>query len=183
MPVQAATTSAMSSGETSSLSSRSPPCASSARLLVLELACELRQAPVAQLGGALQVAVALRALGLLAGLLDLRLGVLDGGDAGLLGLPALGQHGQLGTHALELAGERVATLLGGSVGLARERGVLDLELLRPALQHVELVRHRVDLDAQPARGLVDQVDRLVGQEAVGDVALGERAPRRSARRP
>ena len=142
-------------------------------LLVLELACELGQAPVAQLGGALQVAVALRALGLLAGLLDLRLGVLDRGDAGLLGLPALGQHGQLGAHALELAGERRAALLGGGVGLARERGVLDLELLRPALQHVQLVRHRVDLDAQPAGGLVDQVDRLVGQEAVGDVALGE----------
>ena len=68
----------------------------------------------------------------------------------------------------------VATLLGGRVGLARERGVLDLELLRAALEHVELVRHRVDLDAQPAGGLVDQVDRLVRQEAVGDVALGER---------
>ncbi len=61
----------------------------------------------------------------------------------------------------------------GSVGLARERGVLDLELLGAALEHVELVRHGVDLDAQPAGGLVDEVDRLVGQEAVGDVALGE----------
>ena len=142
-------------------------------LLVLELPRQLRQAPVAQLGGALQVAVALGALGLLAGLLDLRLGVLDRGDAGLLGLPALGQHAQLGAHALQLAGQRGATLLGGGIGLARERGVLDLELLRAALEHVELVRHRVDLDAQPARGLVDQVDRLVGQEAVGDVALGE----------
>src|SRR3954453_13838161 len=32
-------------------------------------------------------------------------------------------------------------------------------------------RHR--LDAHPRAGLVDQVDRLVGQEAVGDVAVGE----------
>ena len=35
------------------------------------------------------------------------------------------------------------------------------------------MRHGVDLDAQAAGRLVDQVDRLVGQEAVGDVALGE----------
>ena len=31
------------------------------------------------------------------------------------------------------------------------------------------------LDPHPRRGLVDQVDRLVGQEAVGDVAVGELA--------
>ena len=42
-------------------------------------------------------------------------------------------------------------------------------------------RHR--LDARARGGLVDQVDRLVGQEAVGDVAVGQlggcaRAPRR-----
>ena len=33
---------------------------------------------------------------------------------------------------------------------------------------------RVDLDAQPRGRLVDQVDRLVGQEAVGDVAVRQR---------
>ena len=32
---------------------------------------------------------------------------------------------------------------------------------------------RVDLHPQPRGGLVDEVDRLVGQEAVGDVAVGE----------
>ena len=36
------------------------------------------------------------------------------------------------------------------------------------------VGHRVDLDAQAAGRLVDEVDRLVGQEAVGDVAVRER---------
>ncbi len=38
---------------------------------------------------------------------------------------------------------------------------------------VDLGGHRVDLDAQAARGLIDEVDRLVGQEAVGDVAVRE----------
>ena len=36
---------------------------------------------------------------------------------------------------------------------------------------VELRRHRVDLHPQPRRGLVDQIDRLVRQEPVGDVAV------------
>ena len=36
------------------------------------------------------------------------------------------------------------------------------------------MRHRVDLDTQPAGRLVDEVDRLVRQEAVRDVALRER---------
>ena len=42
------------------------------------------------------------------------------------------------------------------------------------VQLVQFLGLAVDLHAQPARRLVDQVDRLVGQEAVGDVAVGER---------
>ena len=36
---------------------------------------------------------------------------------------------------------------------------------------------RVDLHAQLRRGLVDQVDRLVGQEAIGDVAVRQHGGR------
>ncbi len=39
------------------------------------------------------------------------------------------------------------------------------------VDHVDLGRHGVDLDAEPAGGLVDEVDRLVRQEAAGDVAV------------
>ena len=46
---------------------------------------------------------------------------------------------------------------------------------------VELDRHRVDLHPEARRGLVDEVDRLVRQEPVGDVALAERR-RRDERR-
>ena len=59
------------------------------------------------------------------------------------------------------------------VGLLRERGALDLELTDAPLDHVDLERHRVDLDAQARRRLVDEVDRLVGQLAAGDVAVGQ----------
>ena len=52
-----------------------------------------------------------------------------------------------------------------------ERGLLDLELADASLDDVDLERHRVDLDAQARRGLVDEVDRLVGQLTAGDVAV------------
>ena len=60
---------------------------------------------------------------------------------------------------------------GGGVGLLAQRLALDLELHDPAGDLVQLGRHRVDLGAQPGRRLVDEVDGLVGQEAVGDVAV------------
>ena len=52
-----------------------------------------------------------------------------------------------------------------------EGDLLDLQLEDASLDDVDLRRHRVDLDAQLARRLVDEVDRLVGQEAVGEVAV------------
>ncbi len=80
-------------------------------------------------------------------------------------------------------GELVAPFLGlGQLaldGLAhvlrllRHRGELDLELAHAPVGLVELERRRVDLHAQARGGLVDEVDRLVGEEAVGDVTVGQ----------
>ena len=67
--------------------------------------------------------------------------------------------------------ELLQPLLRGLVRLLAQRLALDLELHDAALHFVELGRHRVDLHAQRRRRLVDQVDRLVGQEAIGDVAV------------
>ena len=57
------------------------------------------------------------------------------------------------------------------VGLLGQRRLLDLELADPTLDDVDLERHRVDLDAQARRGLVDEVDGLVGELAGRDVAV------------
>ena len=59
------------------------------------------------------------------------------------------------------------------VRLRAHRGELDLELPHGAVGLVELERARVDLHLQARRGLVDEVDRLVGELPVGDVAVGE----------
>ena len=61
--------------------------------------------------------------------------------------------------------------------LLEQRLALDLELHDAPLDLVDLLRQAVDLDPEPARRLVDQVDRLVGEEAVADVAVGERRRR------
>ena len=61
----------------------------------------------------------------------------------------------------------------GLVVLLHERLFLNLHLSELALLSVNVAGHGVELHPQAAAGLIDQVDCLVGQEAVGDVAVGE----------
>ena len=82
----------------------------------------------------------------------------------------------------DVAAQRLQALLGGLVGLLHERLLLDLHLGELAVGRVNLLRHGVDLDAQAAGGLVHEVDGLVGQEAVGDVAVRRARPRPRWRR-
>ena len=123
--------------------------------------------PVAQLRGAFEVTVALGALGVEAGLFEPFLAGLDRRDRVLLRLPVRDHAVALLLQRLQLGLERLEPLLARLVGLLGERGALDLELADAALDDVDLERHRVDLDAQPRRGLVDEVDRLVGELAAG----------------
>ena len=95
-------------------------------------------------------------------------------DRVLLGRPALLHRAGLLLDVGQFLLECLEPGLGGVVLLLAQRLALDLELDPPPLELVELDRHRVDLHPQAARGLVDEVDRLVGQEALRDVAVGER---------
>ena len=123
---------------------------------------QLRDFAIAQRRRALQVGVALGALGLAVGLLEAGHCFLDRLDRPLLVLPAglhlagaLAQLGELGLDRLAAGNRRLVLLL-------LQRLALDLELLDTALDLVDLGGHRVDLDLQPGGRLVDQVDRLVG---------------------
>ena len=95
-------------------------------------------------------------------------------DGVLLGRPALLHRAGLLLDVGELLLERLEAGLGGVVLLLAQRLALDLELDAAPLELVELDGHGVDLHPQAAGGLVDEVDRLVGQEALRDVAVGER---------
>ena len=57
--------------------------------------------------------------------------------------------------------------------LAAHRFALDLQLNQPAVQPVQDFRFGIDLDPDLGRRFVDQVNRLVGQKAVGDVAVAQ----------
>ena len=98
---------------------------------------------------------------------------LHGADDVLLVLPGRLHAGELLVDLRHLGTQRFEALHARGVALLGERHLLDLELRELAVDGVDLDRHRVDLDTQPARRLIDEVDGLVGKEAVGDVAVRE----------
>ena len=61
----------------------------------------------------------------------------------------------------------------GGVGLLGQGDPLDLELADTPLDDVDLGGQRVDLDAELGGRLVHEVDGLVGEEAAGEVAVGQ----------
>ena len=82
--------------------------------------------------------------------------------------------GELFLQLGELRVQIVEALLRGVVRFLLQRLALDLQLDDAALELVHDLGLGVDLDAHARGRLVDQVDRLVGQEAVGDVAVRQR---------
>ena len=87
----------------------------------------------------------------------------------------------LGLHGVELLFEIggvlpyvVETRFTRRVALLLERLLLDLELRQAPLNDVDFGRHAVDLHLDLRRGLVDEVDRLVREEPIRHVAIGER---------
>ena len=143
----------------------------------LQALLEIAQVAVLDARRALEVAAALRLLELDVLLLDLGLHALDGVELLLLNLPSRGHRAVLLVEVGELLLDRAEALLALGVLLELERLALDLELHHAALDLVELRWHRVVLDAQLRRRFIEQIDRLVRQEAVCDVALRQRRGR------
>src|ERR1017187_4338783 len=135
---------------------------------------DLAEAAVAQLGSLFPIAGAAGFLLFLAqGVLLLFEGT-HAGDGALLAIPAFLQGGCLAAHRLQLVFD-VAQALAGSVILLLAEGLaLDFQVRGAAVQVVDFDGHGADLEAQRGAGFVDQVERLVGQETVRDIAVGER---------
>ena len=172
MPVQASTTSAISSGPTSSLTIRSS-AGLLGRLGRLDLLLQLGDPAVEDLRGGAEVTGALEPLGLDPQLVDLLAQLTGALERGLLPLPARLEPAQLLLPVGEVGAQPLEPVLRGVVGLALERELLHLHPVDGAAELVDLDRRALDLHAQPGGGLVDQVDRLVGQLTAGDVAVGE----------
>ncbi len=143
------------------------------RLLLCEDLLELGDLAVADLSGEGKVRIALSAVEPPLGVADVVLRLLDRLDCLLLVLPPGGHLGGALAQVGEVGLDRREPRLRGVVLLLLERLLFDLELGLAPFDLVDLGGDRVDLDLEPRSGLVDQVDRLVGEEPVGDVALGK----------
>ena len=137
----------------------------------LELGLELRQLAVLQLGHLLQLALALQLRDLGADAVDLFLDVGRALHLRLLRLPHLVEVGVFLFQPPDLALDQVEALLRRLVLLLLHRLALDLQLDQAAVEPVHDFRLGVDFHLDARRRLVDQVDGLVRQEAVGDVAV------------
>ena len=128
---------------------------------------------VLELGGLVQVVLPLGLFQFCVGALQVGPDLLDLADGVLLVVPL----GLLGLELLPHVGEFLLDLrqvfLGEAVGLLFQGGLLDLVLDDLPLDHVQLGGHGVDLCADEGAGLVDEVDGLVGEEPVGDVAVAQ----------
>ena len=142
-------------------------------LLLLQLTLQLGQAAVFQLGGFIQIVLGLGLFQLGRNLLDVlpqlahlfngRLFVLP---PGLHGLEVLPQVGQFLLNIFQM-------LLCQPVGLLFQGGLLDFQLHDLAVDLVQLGGHGVHLGANHGAGLVHQIDGLVGQKPVADIAVGQ----------
>ena len=92
---------------------------------------------------------------------------------GLLRLPDFLQVGKLALDLFDFLVQQLDLLEGRCVRILFHRLALYLELNKATFQFVHRLRLGIDFHPDAAGGLVDQVDRLVGQLPVGDVALGQ----------
>ena len=173
MPVQRSTIFAISSSVT--LSRRRllclALCASSS--LVRELLLQLGQLAVFQARGRLEVIALLGLLDLRAQRFDALAELLHLADGVFLVFPLRFRRVELLAQLGKLLAQLSQTPLRKLVSLVLERGLLNLHLDDLAAHDVQLGRHGVHLGADHGAGLVDEVNGLVGQEAVGDIPVGE----------
>ena len=138
---------------------------------LLELGLERRQLAVLQLRHPLPIALAARLFHRELDLVDLFLDVRAGFDLRLLGLPHFVEVRVLLFEARDLVFDRCKTLFGRLVLLLLYRFALDLELNQSPVEPVHRFGLGVDFHLDARGRFVDKIDRLVRQEAVGDVPM------------
>ena len=173
MPVARDTTSAISSAPTCVRSSLRLLRLSLRAVGLLELRFQLRQPAVLQLGHLLPVALALAPLPSAACSFSISSLMCCAALHLRPSRPSRSSSRSAYSRSSRSISSSISArrLLRGLVLLLLHRLALDLQLDQAALEPVHRLRLGVDLHLDARRRLVDQVDRLVGQEAVGDVAV------------
>jgi hypothetical protein len=180
------TTSAMSSSSTPFASAAAIACAASEFFrLLLQMPLEFHSFPVLELGGAIQVVLALRLFDCDLGLLYLLASWRQPLGAPLLGLPARGE--RVGIRRLRSASSfssLPARFADAWVFLFAQRFALDLELhdAAPRFSSISAGMESISVRRRAAASSTRSI-ALSGRKAVGDVAAGEKRPRPPAPRP
>ena len=138
---------------------------------VLELLLELRNAAISEFAGALIFAATLRIGEFHPQLVELGLEFLRVRQLVLFALPATGQFGRRLLELSQLLLQFLEAVLRARIGFLLERSLLGLEPFDFALDRVQRFWLGGNLHLTAGGRLVDQVDRLVGQEPVGDVPV------------
>ncbi len=138
-----------------------------------ERTLHLGNLPVEQSRSLLEVTLALRTLRLHFELVEALFQFTHLVDGGAFLLPAVLQFGEGCTALGEVVAQGGEASLRGVVLLAFESKFLELEAVDRTAELVDLDRRRVDLHPQSRRGLINEVDGLVGEFAAGDVAVRE----------
>ena len=140
---------------------------------LFQAALEIGKAAVLELRRLVEVLAALRFLDTAASLFDLLLQLAHLPDGAFLLFPLIAHCPGLRLQIGQLRPQRLQPFPAGAVLFFEQGSFLDLQLRRAPHRLVDLGRHRIDLRAYKGAGLVDEVDRLVGQEAVADVPVRE----------
>ena len=140
-----------------------------------DLILKLGDHVVIQVGGPLLVPPAGSQIGLLPHLLESLLDILNLVDVAFLPFVSESQRCQLFLDLSELLFDISQSLLGCRVGILFlfQCSCLDLELQFASLQVIDLFRLRVELHPHVGASLVDQIDRLVGQEPSRNVSVSQ----------
>ena len=146
-----------------------------------QLGFEVGDDAVGQFARTGQIACALGLLQFGARMVERLLHLAGAGHFVPFGLPAGGQGGGFFLEVAKFLFKLRQPVLGGLIRLLFQRLGLDLPLQDIAVERVEFFRFAIHFHTQARRRLVHQVDGLVGQEAVRDVAAGQGSRRRQAR--
>ena len=133
---------------------------------LLKLSLHARQLAILDLRGPFKLPLARLLFRLKAQGFHLLLELADARNRPTFLLPARAQAVDLLFQSRQLTLDDRQPLHAVGVGLAFQRGTLDLERCRLALQLVYLGWHRTNLNRQRRCRLIDKINRLVGQEAI-----------------
>ena len=135
---------------------------------------QFREFAVLQLCSLVEVILPFGVVDLSFELFHLRTQLLDAADAALFVFPLCFHLREFVTLLCELLPEFLQMRCGYCVGFLFQRSLLNLQLHDFTRDFVHFGRHGIHFRADHRAGLVHQVDRLIRQEPVGDIAVRER---------